>query len=428
MDASATNCKVRSPKTSAGRRTANQETANGLRGAASASIHSFITRIYPEDCSSTSQQRSTLRVTTSTSDPRRIAEARLQRQFLVGESPHRNAAAVVRALCAVQSQDFAGAKWALAMRSDGLDEAAIDAAVDRGDVVRTHVMRPTWHFVAPEDLRWMQALTGHRVARIMASYNVKLGLTPAVLRKSLDVIGKSLAEQGPLTRTQLKAELERARINTEGTQRLAHLVMQAEIEALVCNGPQRGKQSTYALVGERVTKSRLLEGDEALHELTVRYFASRAPATAHDFSWWSGLTLAECTRGIVMTGKQLQHITLNEKGYFVPPDFELPSKVSAAAHLLPNYDEYFIGFKDRSAIGQRLGHSALVTGGNALIGHVVAIDGQLVGGWRRGFEEGKTVLRFELMVKLKRKEHSSLKRAVERFSDYTGSAILVSGL
>jgi len=367
-------------------------------------------------------------VTTGTSDPRRIAEARLRRQFLVGESPHRNAADVVRALCAVQSQDFAGAKWAVAMRSDGLDEAAIDAAFDRGDIVRTHVLRPTWHFVAPEDLPWMQALTGHRVARIMASYNGRLGLTPAVLRKSLDVIGNSLAEQGPLTRAQLRAELERAGINTEGTQRLAHLAMQAEVEALVCSGPQRGKQSTYALVGERVKKSRLLKGDEALHELTVRYFASRAPATAHDFSWWSGLTVAECTRGIVMTGRQLQQITLNEKRYFVPPDFELPSRVSAAAHLLPNYDEYFIGFKDRSAIGQRLGHSVLVTGGNALIAHVVAIDGQLVGGWRRGFEKGKTVLRFELMIKLNRKEYSSLKRAVERFAEYTRSGILISGL
>ena len=363
---------------------------------------------------------------TSISDLHRIAEARLQRQFLVDKSPHRSAADVVRALGAVQSQDFAGAKWALAMRSDSLDESAVDAAFNRGDILRTHVLRPTWHFVAPEDLRWMQALTGHRVERIMASYNLRLGLTPAVLRKSLDVIQRSIAEKGPLTRTELKAELARAGINTDGAQRLAHVAMYAEVEALVCSGPQSGKQSTYALVSEHVRKSRLLEGDEALHELTVRYFASRAPATVHDFSWWSGLTVAECTRGIAMTGKQLQSITLNEKKYFVPPDFELPAKVSAAAHLLPNYDEYFIGFKDRSAIGQRLGHSALVTGGNALIGHVVAVDGQLVGGWRRRFENGKTALNFELLVPLKRREHSSLKSAVARFAEYTGGAILES--
>jgi hypothetical protein len=314
------------------------------------------------------------------------------------------------------------------MRSHGLDEAAIGAAFDRGEIVRTHVLRPTWHFVAPEDLRWMQALTGHRVARIMSSYNVKLGLTPNVFRKGLSVIEKALGDQGPLTRSQLRAELERARINTEGTQRLAHLIMQAEVEALVCSGPQRGTQPTYALVDERVKKSRLLEGDEALHELTLRYFASRAPATAQDFSWWSGLTVAECTRGIVMTGRQLQQIALNGKRYFVPPAFELPSRVGTTAHLLPNYDEYFIGFRDRSAIAQRLGNTALVTGGNALIAHVVAIGGQLVGGWRRAAEKEKTALRFKLMAKLKRTELSSLRRAVQQFAEYTGSAIATSGL
>lgn len=314
------------------------------------------------------------------------------------------------------------------MRGDGLDEATIDAAFERGDVVRTHILRPTWHFVAPEDLRWVQALTGHRVARIMAPYNVKLGLTRAVFRKSHRVIEKALAESGPLTRAQLKAELDRARINTQGTQRLARLVMQAEVDALVCSGPQRGMQPTYALVDERVKKSRMLDGDEALHELTVRYFASRAPATVHDFSWWSGLTIAECKRGIAMAGRQLDHITLNGKSYFAPPDFEFPVKIPATVHLLPNYDEYFIGFKDRSAIGQRVGSSALVSGGNALIAHVVTVGGQLVGGWRRAYEKGTTVLRFELMLQLTRTERAGVKRAVERLAEYTGGAIATTGL
>jgi hypothetical protein len=328
----------------------------------------------------------------------------------------------------VQSQDFAGGKWAIAMRGNGFDEAAVDAAFDRGDIVRTHVLRPTWHFVAPEDLRWMLALTGHRIARIMASYNTRLGLTQAVLRKSHRVIEKALSDRGPLTRKELKAELDRARIPTDGTQRLAHLVMQAEVDALVCSGPQREKQSTYALVDQRVTKPRMLQGDEALHELTVRYFASRAPATVHDFSWWSGLTMAECNRGIAIAGTELQRFTLNAKSYLAPPDFELPSKVPSTAHLLPNYDEYFIGFKDRSAIGQRIKSSALVTGGNALIAHVVMLDGQLVGGWRRAYDAGKTVLEFELMVELTRSELSRVKSAVTRFAAYTTGPVATIGL
>ena len=361
-------------------------------------------------------------------DPRLIAAARLHRQFLVGDSPHLNAADAVRALCAVQSQDFPGAKWAVAMRAGGLDEAAIDAEFDRGDIVRTHVLRPTWHFVAPEDLRWMQALTGHRVARVMSSYNVRLGLTPAIFRRSHRVIEKALAEKGPLTRLQLKAELDRARIPTDGTQRLAHLMMQAEVDCLVCSGPPLGKQPTYALVDQRVKKSRVLGGDEALHELTLRYFASRAPATVHDFAWWSGLTLGECRRGVEMTGRQLQSIMLNDKRYFAPPDFELPTKIPIATHLLPNYDEYFIGFKDRGAIGQRLSSSALVTGGNALIAHVVVVGGQLVGGWRRVVENGATLLRFQMLVKLTGAEQTSVRRAVKRFATYAGTGIATEGL
>jgi hypothetical protein len=314
------------------------------------------------------------------------------------------------------------------MRSNGLTEAAVNAALDRGEIVRTHVLRPTWHFVAAEDLRWMQKLTGHRVARLLASYNTKLGLTPAVLRKSHRVIERALSEKGALTRAELKSKLDDARIPTAGTQRLARLVMQAEIDALICSGPQRGKQSTYALVDERVKKSRDLNGDEALHELTVRYFTSRAPAAVHDFAWWSGLTIAECKRGISIAGTQLQQVNLDGKQYFVPPAFELPSKLPASAHLLPNYDEYFIGLKDRSAYGHRIMGSALVTGGNGLITHVVIIDGQLAGTWRRFHEKGRTMLKFHLMLELKRAEKMRVKDAVARFAEYTGSEVAAVGL
>lgn len=359
--------------------------------------------------------------------PHHIAAARLERQYLVGTSPHQTAEDVVRALCAVQSQDVAGAKWAIAMRSHGLDEAAIDAAFDRGDIVRTHILRPTWHFVAPEDLRWMQTLTSHRVRRILSTYDARLGFTPSIIRKGKRVVAKAL-EHGPLTRAQLKAALSKVGIDTDGTQRLAHLVMHAELDSIICSGPQRGKQSTYMLVDQRVTHQRLIFGDEALHELTVRYFASRAPATEYDFAWWSGLTVGECRRGIDITGKQLKQVMLGDTRYYAPTDFELPSTIPTTAHLLPNYDEYFIGFRDRSAIGQRLESSALVTGGNALIAHVVAVDGQLVGGWRRVAERGNTVLRFNLMVKLTPAERKRVKNVVARFAEFAGVRVATEGL
>lgn len=358
----------------------------------------------------------------------RIAAARLHRQFLVDTSPHRTAADVVRALGAVQSQDFTGGTWAIGMRTAGLTEAGINAAFDRGDIVRTHVLRPTWHFVHPADLRWMLALTGPRVELLLKSYNRKLELDDAVFRKSHKVIEKALTKHGPLTRTQLKDELTRARIHTEGTQRLAHLMMQAELDAIVCSGPRVGKQATYALAAERLPRMPTFDRDRALHDIAMRYFASRAPATVQDMSWWSGLTIADCKRGIEAAGDALMSTKLDDTAYIVSHDFELPSAIPATAHLLPNYDEFFIGFRNRSAIGERLSRTDSVTGGNALIAHVVTIDGQLVGGWRRSVNKSGTTVDLQIVDKLRPAERTRLRHAIARFAEFVGTPVTTRGL
>lgn len=325
---------------------------------------------------------------------------------------------VVQMLGAVQSQDYAGAKWAIGMRATGLTDTDIDRAFDAGEILRTHVMRPTWHFVAAEDLLWMQRLTGHRVAAKMTSYNTTLGLTPAMFRKSHKTIEKSLANHQYRTRTQLKAVLDKAGVNTEGTQRLAHLMMQAELDGLICSGPRVGKQFTYALVSERAPTSRELEGDDALAELTRRYFASRAPATVHDYAWWSGLPISTCRRGVALLDRELQSLTVGDAVYFVPPNFDLPDATHDAVHLLPNYDEYFIGYRDRSAIGQRLKDLALVTGGNALIAHVVSVGGQLVGGWKRVARSGGHDVELNLVAKLTKAEQKRVENTVRELQTF----------
>ncbi len=333
---------------------------------------------------------------TDSTNARRIAVARLRHQHLTANPTLTSAADVVRTLGAVQSQDYAGAKWAIGMRAKGLTDADIERAFNAGEILRTHVMRPTWHFVAPEDLQWMQRLTAPRVVAKMAPYNRTLEVTSAVLRKSNTIIERSLAGGRFLSRTQLKAALDRARINTEGTQRLARIVMQAELEGLVCSGPRVGKQFTYALLSERAPLSRDLSGDDALTELTRRYFASRAPATVQDFAWWSGLSIGQCRRGVEALGKELDICVVGDVRYHAPQGFTLPRAASSSAHLLPNYDEYFIGFRDRAAIADRIGSLDLVTGGNALISNVVIVGGQLVGGWKR--TQGKGTLEVDLTL------------------------------
>jgi hypothetical protein len=351
-----------------------------------------------------------------------IVEQRLANQFLTTPG-FRKASEVVRALGGVQAQDYPGAKWALSQRTHGAVDADIERELTDASILRTHVLRPTWHFVAPQDIRWLLALTGPRVNAAMGYYNRQLELTPALFRRSNAALMKALAGGKHLTRAELRGFLERARIGRISTQRLGHLMMQAELDAVVCSGPRRGNQFTYALLEERVPPAHPLERDEALLQLTRRYFSTRGPASLRDFSWWSGLTMTDVKRGVQIAASELQEVALNGQRFWFR-ERSVP-KSSPSAHLLPNYDEYFIGFKDRSAIGKRLRDAKAVTGGDALIAHVVVIDGQLVGGWRRRFEKQTAILDLKLLTRLTTAEEKRLAAAARRFGEFLGAEVEV---
>jgi hypothetical protein len=351
-----------------------------------------------------------------------IARRRLVNQHLVAPTLT-NPADVVRVLGAVQAQDYAGAKWALGMRTRDTTDDAVETAVANGSIIRTHVLRPTWHFVAPEDIRWMLALTGPRVSAAMGSYNRKLELDAAVFRRSNAALTRALRDGQQMTRAELAAVLKRSRINVDGTQRLAHLMMQAELDGIICSGGRRGKQLTYALLDERVPPTAPKDRDDALLDLVKRYFATRSPATAHDFAWWSGLTVADANKGIQMAGRSLERQVIDDRAYWTDPSTASSAAPSSTAFLLPNYDEFFIGFKDRSAIAQRLDSAGLVTGGHALIAHVVVVDGQLVGGWKRAIEKQMAVVELTLLIGLSRTEQRAVRTAVQTFERFLGSSV-----
>ena len=159
------------------------------------------------------------------------------------------------------------------------------------------MLRPTWHFVLPRDIRWLLELTGPRVRALNAGMQRKAGLDAAVFRKAEQVLGAALSAGKYLARDELRIELNRAGLRTEGEFRFAYLLMHAELDGLICSGPRRGKQFTYALLDERAPTARTHDREQALVELTRRYFGSRGPATAHDFAKWSGLTVADARRG-----------------------------------------------------------------------------------------------------------------------------------
>ncbi|HEY3222075.1 MAG TPA: winged helix DNA-binding domain-containing protein [Gemmatimonadales bacterium] len=349
-----------------------------------------------------------------------IAQRRLNNQHLVAPTLT-DAVAVVRALAAVQAQDYGGGKWAIAQRIKRLGkDADIEQAVASGAVLRTHVLRPTWHFVLPEDVRWMLELTARRVAGAMASYNRKLGLDAKMFRKSHAALERALQDGQHLTRTELAAALRRAGVQASTGQHVGNLLLQAELDRVIISGARRGKQFTYALFDTRVPAAAPRDRDEALHDLARRYFATRGPATVQDFAWWSGLTVADAARGVAAAAGFLARETHEgRRDYWHAPTARAAARAARVAHLLPNYDEYFVGFKDRSAFSERLRRTLSHHPVDALMGHVVVVGGQIVGGWRRTVS--KTVaVELDLLVPLTVPERTLVRRAAERFGEFLG--------
>ena len=349
-----------------------------------------------------------------------IVRQRLHNQFL-SQTKLMAADQVVARLGAVQAQDYTGAKWALAQRTRGLTDADIDDAFNKGKILRTHILRPTWHFVTPEDIRWMLALSAPRVHVGNAFMYRQLEVGKAILQKGYAVLEKALEGNQYLTRPELGSLFEKAGILAKG-QRLAYLIMSAELDGIVCSGPRRGKQFTYALLEERAPKVRRLDLDEALAEFTQRYFATRGPATLHDFTWWSGLTMADAKKGLELVKPRFETETIEGKTFW----FENVSSTkenSPTAHLLPNYDEYFIGFKDRSAIGEIVRQSRLDENNPAFIAHIIIIDGQIVGGWKRTLRKDSVLIEFNPITKLTRAEKRAIIEAANLYGKFLGLTV-----
>jgi hypothetical protein len=325
---------------------------------------------------------------------------------------------VVQWLCAVQSQDYAAAKWAVGQRTNGLDDASIEKAFNDGAILRTHVMRPTWHFVMPADIRWMLKLTALRVNMALSYYNRKVELDDATFARTNNIIIKALEGGKHLMRPELDSALKQAGINTDDPLRLNHIIMRAELDAVICSGTRRGKQQTYALLDERVPKTRNLERDEALAELARRYFVSHGPATLKDYVWWSGLTMTDAKAGIEMTKDHLQQETIDGQTYWFAESKTVAKADQPAVYLLPNFDEYIVGYTDRSAIYDNAHTEKLDERGNVLFSHTIVINGRIVGTWKRTVKKSSVVFESLLFVPLSSAENEAIIAAAERFGKF----------
>ena len=352
-----------------------------------------------------------------------IARRRLHNERLIGAS-FEKAEDVVRWLGAVQAQDYAGAKWGIGQRVKNCLDADVEEAYASGKILRTHIMRPTWHFVMPADIRWMLELTAPRVNGAMASYNRKLELDDATFKRSNAAFERALEGDRHLSRKELAGVLEGAGITASG-QRLGHIVMRAELDALICSGSLRGKQHTYALLEERAPQAKPLTREKALAVLTRRYFTSHGPALVRDFAWWSGLTMADAKAGIELAKPDLLREVISEKTYWFAPS-TAPAKIKdPTIHLLPNYDEYLIAYRDHSAsltTPPSMGSAALY---DMLARHIVVLNGRVIGGWRSTIRKNEVSIETKLLTPLTGVQADGLRAAAGRYSRFLSMPVTV---
>ncbi|MGH9800416.1 MAG: winged helix DNA-binding domain-containing protein, partial [Blastocatellia bacterium] len=234
------------------------------------------------------------------------------------------------------------------------------------------------------------------------------------------VIAKALQGGRQLTRDELRRVLAQAGIAMGSEFRMAYLMMHAELEGLVCSGARRGKQFTYALLEERAPQAKTLERDEALYELTRRYFASRGPATLHDFVWWSGLTMADAKRGVAAAKPRLEQATLNGQTYWFSPTAPVGSKTLQTAYLLPNYDEYGIAYRDRSAMFDAERARQLV------FNYLIVINGRLAGTWKRTLRKNEVELETNTFERLTKAENRAVAATARQYGAFLGLPVVLT--
>lgn len=315
----------------------------------------------------------------------------------------------------VQAQDYPGAKWSVGQRLKYSTNADIEQAITEKKIVRTWAMRGTLHFVAASDIHWLLALLApHIIARNARRYQ-ELGLDEKTLKRSNKVLKNALQDGKHLNRRELLAILQESGISTEG-QRAPYLLQRASLDGLICQGVMHSNNNPIYMSMDELPKTKTLNRHDALAELAKRYFTSRAPATLQDFMWWSGLLAADARAGLEAVKSSFILESIDGKTYWCSPSTQAVQYSSPTAHLLPGFDEYLLGYKDRSASLNKV-HSKKVKLKN-IMNPRIAVDGQIVGTWKRIFKKNAAVIELKPFTSLSTAESHALDAAAHRFAEF----------
>lgn len=346
-----------------------------------------------------------------------ISNCRLINQQIVG-SKCKTAKELVGWMGAMQAQDYAMAKWAIGIRLPDSTQKEIETAMDDGQIIRTHLLRPTWHFVSAEDIWWMLELTSPQIKAAMKSSDRNLELTDDIFKKSNALLERSLRDNNHLSREDITSKLKEASIDI-GKNRVSHLLLRAEIEGVICSGKAKADKQTYALLAERVPKPKTLSRDIALAELAGKYFSSHCPATIHDFIWWSGLSITESRHALEMIKPNLVSETIDNQTYWFTNSFSTSSQDKKLFHFLPAFDEFIISYKDRKASLPHEKHNKAVSN-NGIFWPVIALDGQVIGTWKREVKKETVIVQPSLFIPHDPSMQNRMKEALIPYSHFIG--------
>ena len=319
----------------------------------------------------------------------------------------------------MQSQEFAYARWSVAQRTVGSSAHAIDEALASGTILRTHVIRPTWHFVTAADIRWILQVSAPRVHALNAYYYRQLEVDALLAARAKKLFAKALQGGHNLTRGEMAAVLEGAGITAAGV-RLGYVLIWAELDGVICSGALKGRQRTYALLDERAPQAKTIHRDEALAELTRRYFASRGPAMIKDYLVWSSLTAGEGRKGLDMVKDQLEYEVVDGRTYWFaasptrrPPRFPV-------VDLLQGYDEYVMSYNESRDVMFTAGPANAHPLDRAAYYHALLLNGRLIGHWRHRLEKDRVVIETQLDRPLDATEIRAFAAAIERYGKFLG--------
>lgn len=347
-----------------------------------------------------------------------IARLRLRAQRIAATSfrqPHE----VVEWLGAVQAQDYLGALWAVGLRLERAGEADVERALAGRTLLRTWPLRGTLHFVPARDARWMLRLTAPRIVARAARRYRELGLDAATFARSRRLLVRALEGGRRLTRPAAFQLLQAAGISTAG-QRGIHLLARHALEGVLCYGPREGKQQSFVLLDEWAPAPRALERDEALAEIARRYFTGHGPATAADFTWWTGLVAADVRAAIDLAGTRLRRERIGDRTYWSGERGRPAGTGAPRATLLPAFDELVVGYRDRSALYHPAHGREINPGGNGMLSPTVVLDGRVVGTWRRTLGRKGVAVEPALFAPLDRGGLRALSAASERYARFLG--------